>query len=437
MSEFKTRVSNAAIPHNAKEPKDIFEVGEMLSHTYEIRGLLGAGGMGQVFNAYDHRLERHVAIKGAWPFVEHDSLTAEAKALANLQHAGLVTVHAMGIHEGVNYLVMERLHGLPLSEHIDMRGDASPFTADEAIDILIGIADALAAVHRAGIIHRDLKPDNIMLTPGHRVVLLDFGIRQTNEEAAAETEVYGSPLYLAPEVVKSCVQAPEAHLVDLYALGCIAFELLTGRPPFEASSVMKILMRHVSDPAPRAGDARPDLPLHLDRLVNEMLAKTPADRPCSIDVVAAWLRAIRRDRTGSSHETHLNVLIVDDDSDMRGLLEACVDHAVPGAQVRTAHDGTKALELFRQKPPEVMLLDLQMPGMSGVEMCMHLRATTLAAQTTIVAVSAHASDEDLSLLRKLGVVNFVSKKTSPDELISDLVDLVRSIYSTRDRILRG
>jgi serine/threonine-protein kinase len=417
------------------EPDDIFTVGELLNGVYEVRGLLGSGGMGQVFEGYDLRLRRAVAIKAAWEFVGSELLTAEARVLAHLHHQGLVTVHAMGTHKGVDYFVMEKLSGVTLADHIDTSGGAAVFTVDEVLDTLIGMAEALAAVHRAGITHRDLKPDNIMLTPGHRVVLLDFGTRHT--EVQERGGVYGSPLYMAPECVKTAVNPAHKNQVDIYAFGCIAFEMLTGTAPFEADTIDEILRSHVHAPPPRVSSRRRDISVHFDRLINEMLAKEPADRPQSIDVVAAWLRAIRRDHTGSSRETHLNVLIADNDPKMLGLLESCVAQAAPTARVRTAVDGVEALDQVRQRAPDVLLLDLRLPRMTGMELCMHLCGSSLADETAIIVVSAHASESDIALLQTLGVSSFVSKRSGPDVMIAELVELMRGIYSTHARIVDG
>lgn len=424
-------------PAADRDYSDLFRPGEVLEGGYEVQRVLGSGGMGQVFEGHDRRLGRPVAIKASWPHVGPAPLRSEARALAGLQHPGLVTVHAMGQHRGIDYLVMERLYGLTLEDHLRQRRGESPFSLEEMLDAVIGVADALAVMHRAGLVHRDLKPGNIMLAPGHRMVLMDLGVSQSQREAGAEERVYGSPHYIAPEAATATVREGKAHLVDIYALGIICFEMLIGRPPFRADEPMKLLRMHVAEIPPRVASLRDDIPVHLDRLISEMLAKDPDRRPQSVEVVAAWLRAIRRGHCAPDQpKENLRVLIADDDPDMRALLEACVDEAVPGAEVEMASDGDEALALFRRKPPDVMLLDLRMPGMSGLELCMYLRGTTLAQNTSIVAVSAHASARDRNLLEQLGIVDFVSKQTSSQQLLVDLLQLLRGIEHTRTRILR-
>lgn len=411
-----------------------FSAGEILSGTYVLRDILGAGGMGQVWDAFDKKLGRPVAIKISWPHAPEDLLTEEAQAMAQLQHPSLPAVHALGSHEGVDYIVMERLYGRTLAEHTDARR-TRPFTTDELLDILIGITDALGVIHRAGFVHRDLKTENVMLATG-RVVLLDFGVMQTAEVAATNDMVFGSPHYLAPEAALLNIAADKAHLVDVYALGAMAFELVAGWPPFDAEQLPELIMRHVRSPVPDLRALRSDLPDELIRLVEAMLAKSPDERPYSMDIVGTALRTIRRDRHQHSHAAPLSVLIADDDPDIRLLLEACVENAVPGAQIRMAADGNEAYERFLAHPPHLMLLDLRMPGMNGIELCMHLRGTNVAEDTAILAVTAHATERDREALERLGVLECVNKRVDSGALISRLVELVRGIQQTRAHILQ-
>jgi serine/threonine-protein kinase len=155
----------------------IFATGELLDGIYEIMLLLGRGGMGQVFEAHDHLLNRRVAIKAAWPNPLSPPLRNEARALAAFQHPSLVSVHTLGEHRGIDYLVMERVYGVSLTQHAATRwGSGERFSPAEVVQILLPASEGLSVVHRAGLVHRDIKPDNIMLTPAHRVVLMDFAV---------------------------------------------------------------------------------------------------------------------------------------------------------------------------------------------------------------------------------------------------------------------
>src|SRR5438046_4450073 len=147
---------------------------------------------------------------------------------------------------------MERLYGLSLREHLVRRRRAGQrFTVEETVDVLLALADTLDAVHRAGVAHRDLKPGNVMLAPGKRVVLMDFGIFLPAYASDGERRpLAGTPEYMAPEAVTQRTHAVDAHLADLYALGVLGFEMLTGAPPFTGDDPTAVLRQHAHSPAP-------------------------------------------------------------------------------------------------------------------------------------------------------------------------------------------
>ena len=220
---------------------DIFSPGEVLAETYVIRAVLGAGAMGQVFEAYDRALNRKVAIKAGWPGLEGAPIRKEAQAVAAVRHASMPIVHAVGVHRGVEYVVMERVYGLSLEAYLDKkRAVGEALSIDEVMGLLLAIADGLSAVHRAGIAHRDIKPGNVMLAPDNRVVLVDFGLFLPEFDVCSPETIDGSPQYMAPEVIRNRVEAGLGHLNDLYALGVLAFELLTGELPFSGSTPAEV-----------------------------------------------------------------------------------------------------------------------------------------------------------------------------------------------------
>ena len=279
-------------------PRTLFPIGEVLSGTYEVRGLLGEGGMGQVFDARDRPLNRDVAVKAYWPITESVTsglLQREAQALAAIPHPGLATVFALGRHNDIEYLVMERIRGAPLDDEMTKRhriGSRMPIR--ESIRILLSIAGVLNAVHQAGCLHRDVKPGNVMLAQHERVVLMDFGLFLPEGELASRPDLAGSPNYMAPESIRDRVLTGSGHLVDLYALGVIAFELLAGRLPFSGRSLEDTFDQHVNAPVPDLLLLAPEAPPRLAVLACELLAKDPYDRPESEEVV--WrLKAIRDD----------------------------------------------------------------------------------------------------------------------------------------------
>ncbi|HZU85635.1 MAG TPA: serine/threonine-protein kinase, partial [Polyangiaceae bacterium] len=219
----------------------LFEPGQLVADVYEIRSLLGAGGMGEVYDAHDKALNRRVALKVERPTIAPDYLLREGRALAAIRHPGVVTVHTIGQHRGVSFLVLERVYGLSLDRMIDQRRSRGErFPVAEALDLLVSIADALSVVHRAGLAHRDVKPGNVMLAPGGRVVLMDFGLVLPNADRAGHKIAAGSLQYMAPEALTADVAEGAAALVDVYAFGVLAYELLTGIVPFDRSEAREL-----------------------------------------------------------------------------------------------------------------------------------------------------------------------------------------------------
>ena len=272
---------------------NLFEIGAVLNDTYELRGMLGQGGMGQVYDAYDRYLSRPVAIKVAWPTVGASAVRKEAQALAAIRHPSMVVVYASGTHAGTEYVVMERVPGLTLASHIRRRvSSGKPFLVPEAVEILSAVAEGLAAVHRAGIAHRDVKPDNVMLAPSGRVVIMDFGVFVPEFAIAAHTVASGSPAYMAPETISGTVGGGGGFLVDVYALGVMAFELLTGELPFPGVTAPDVYMKHLSAQVPTVRSRRSEVPLALDHLVSALMTKDPSERPQNLDDVAHQLRAM-------------------------------------------------------------------------------------------------------------------------------------------------
>ena len=228
--------------------------------------MLGVGGMGTVYEAHDRELNRRVALKLAQSPSPEFSLRKEAQALAAIRHPSMVTVYALAKDRGIELLVMELVRGTTLHEHIHKAArEGKRFTVAEVIETLLGIADGLAAVHASGISHRDIKPANIMLAPGNRTVLMDFGLF-TPEFERLET-VAGSPEYMAPEIYAASVEAGAGHLVDLYALGVVAYELLIGRPPYRGANALDTLGMHLRAPIPEVTAERADVPPELAALV--------------------------------------------------------------------------------------------------------------------------------------------------------------------------
>jgi serine/threonine protein kinase len=252
---------------------------------YRLERLLGAGGMGTVYLAYDPRLERRIALKivpqdaGA-DGTRTDRFLLESRLAAAIEHPNIVPVHETGDENGTLFIAMRCVDGTDLGVLLERDGPLSP---DRAVASLDGIAAALDAAHARGLIHRDVKPSNVLVTAPdgsgrEHAYLTDFGISKLIAGAAALTatgQLLGTAGYVAPEQVQGHDVDGRA---DVYSLGCVLFESLTGEQPFVRDTPVAVLHAHVNEPAPRASELRVELPIDLDEVLACALAKRPADR---------------------------------------------------------------------------------------------------------------------------------------------------------------
>jgi serine/threonine-protein kinase len=410
-------------------PLAIFEAGEIVSDTYEVRKMLGTGGMGEVYEAHDRVLNRRVALKVVRPGIAGDYLLREGRALAAIHHPGIVAVHTMGMHRGVPFLVMERVHGLSLDRMLDeRRSRGEHFGVAEALELTVAIADALNVVHQAGLAHRDVKPGNVMLAPGGRVVLMDFGLVLLDADRAGHRSVAGSLHYMAPEALSGDVAEGAANLGDVYALGVLAYELLVGITPFEeGTEALEVYKAKIKLPLPRVRAARPDVPKALDDLIDKLMSPEPHDRPEGAEAALWQLRSMRDLLRHGGEGRPFSVLVVDDDEDVREALTLYVRAAAPRAQIESTSDGRQAVQSVRKRVPDLLLLDLDLPDINGIEVCMLLRGMELGDSCNIVSVSGRATRADVELLQQLGVRSLVK---GPN-LMKELVDLVKGMHPAR------
>src|SRR5215204_384665 len=262
---------------------------------YEPGDLLGGGGMAEVYLAHDQVLGRDVALKilrGQYAneegFVER--FRREAKNAAALNHPNVVQVYDQGsTGDGTYYIAMEYVPGVTLAERLKREGPLEP---GEAAGVAARVAEALAVAHERGIIHRDIKPQNVLLTASGGAKVADFGIaRAASAETVTETSlILGTASYMSPEQVRGERVGPQS---DLYSLGVVLYEMLTGRLPHEASDPIATAMKHLERPAPHPRDANPVVPEELDALVVRLLSKDPEERYPGAAELAEDLRRIR------------------------------------------------------------------------------------------------------------------------------------------------
>ncbi|MEU8626500.1 tetratricopeptide repeat protein [Streptomyces sp. NPDC048669] len=263
----------------------------LIQSRYRLLDLIGRGGMGEVWRARDESLGRQVAVKCLKPMgPQHDQdftrilrerFRREARVAAALQHRGVTVVHDFGEHEGVLYLVMELLDGRNLSQLLE-DNEQHPLPVDDVVDIAEQVADALGYTHQQGIVHRDLKPANIMRLADGTVKICDFGIARLGHDISVTSRLtgvgiaMGTPHYMSPEQISG---GQIDHRSDLYSLGCVLYEIATGAPPFDLDDAWGVLVGHRDTQPEPLRSHRAELPGFFDRVVLELLAKTPEQRP--------------------------------------------------------------------------------------------------------------------------------------------------------------
>ncbi|WP_426515340.1 Stk1 family PASTA domain-containing Ser/Thr kinase [Diaminobutyricibacter sp. McL0618] len=254
-------------------------IGRLIDGRYQVRSRIARGGMATVYLATDLRLERRVAIKVMHGHLADDNtfksrFVQEARSAARLAHPNVVNVFDQGQDSDMAYLVMEYLPGITLR---DLLKDYGKLTPEQTIDIMEAVLSGLAAAHKAGIVHRDLKPENVLLADDGRIKIGDFGLaRAASQNTATGQALLGTIAYLSPELVTRGVADARS---DIYALGIMMYEMLTGEQPFQGEQPMQIAYQHANDTVPTPSSKNPAVPPELDEIVLWATAKDPDHRP--------------------------------------------------------------------------------------------------------------------------------------------------------------
>jgi serine/threonine-protein kinase len=268
-------------------------VGRVIDGRYAVTSRIARGGMATVYLALDRRLDRDVALKVMHSHLADDQqFTArfirEARSAARLSHPGVVAVFDQGEDDGLLYLAMEYLQGRTLRQVL---GELGVLTPGEALDVVEPALEALAAAHAAGIVHRDVKPENVILTDDGRVKVADFGLARAASALTSSSGVLmGTAAYMAPELIADGVADARG---DVYAVGVMIFEMITGRQPFSGDVPVRVAYRHVHEDVPPPSSVIPRLPEPLDVLVTTATARDPDRRPADAVALLALERGAR------------------------------------------------------------------------------------------------------------------------------------------------
>src|SRR5438874_5890890 len=387
---------------------------------YRVIERIGRGGMATVHRAYHPGLDRYVAIKVLPDFFADDPgyrerFQQEARSVARLKHPNILEVFDFGYEEGLAYLVLELVEGGTLQDRV-----GSPMELHEVVLILEQLAGALDHAHAHGILHRDLKPSNILLHKDGTPVLADFGLAKmagSLRRLTSSGTVMGTPEYMSPE---QAADDPTGPASDLYSLAVVAYEMLTGRVPFQADTPAATLLCHVTRDMPPTRELRGELSAHLEDVLRRGLAKRPQERYESAAAFVAALKPAawpaRRGEVASASpatrrlvlpERPPVVLVVDDAEANRELIEACL--AGVECTVRSAMDGPSALKSIQASPPDLVLLDVQMPGMDGFEVCRRIKATSASRLIPVVMITSLDDTTDRVHALEAGADDFMTK----------------------------
>jgi cyclic di-GMP phosphodiesterase len=434
---------------------------------YRVLERLGAGGMGVVFKAEHIRLRRQVAIK-VMPVEPDHSATlllrfySEVRVIAQLVHPNIVAAIDAGEVLGpipddpvLHYFVMEYVPGQDLEEYVLERGALDPALA---CDIIQQVAAALGEANKHNMVHRDIKPSNILITPEGQAKLLDFGLARTVMQRVTEPgTVLGTLDFMAPEQVR------DASMVDiradLYALGGTLYWCLTGKLPFAPQkNVAQDLARRLTQPPPSVVAVRPDIPRELDALVTRLMTLDPAGRyqtpeavrEALLPWVAGGLKAYKAaesvcraaplvlETTGGRltssmlhpAERTYQILVVDDEPAPRML--CCSVLKAEGIACDEAEGGLEALAMVRKKSYDLVLLDINMPDVSGLEVCRRLREDPPSPHLKLITLSGFANPDDMAQMLLAGADDFLAKPFSVVQLQARVKAVLR-LKEAQDR----
>ncbi len=399
-------------------------VGTLIDDQYRVLRLLGRGGMGIVLLAEDIRLEREVALKVIAPHAmqrerNQKLFVTEARAMAGVRHENVVQIYAFGHHEHWPYFAMEYVPGITvgtwLARHKPGRGQ--PASIDELIGILDQVCRGLGAIHDRGIVHADIKPGNVLIGPAFRVAVTDFGLVRALGKRDENELVVGTPAFIAPEVVYSENPMFDQR-ADVYSLGVMAYEMFTGTLPYDIETVGQLFEVHMRrQPLEPASQRSDQVPESFDEVLARAIERDVDKRYPTAD---AFRKALFNAREHISRRglPGVRILLADDDEDFTELARETLAFAFPAARIECVSDGASALRALEREPASLAVIDLDMPGLNGIELTAAIRSEKVHAKMPIIVVTAIGGGSDWRLLQQLGADGFLVKPLDPYALVT-------------------
>jgi serine/threonine protein kinase/DNA-binding CsgD family transcriptional regulator len=420
-------------------------IGRKLRNRYLIHEHLGEGSTATVYKAFDERLNRAVAVKMLLPQVRDSTRTRffqEATAAAQLNHPNIMSIYDVDEEKGRPFLVVEYVEGETLVAFI-------PTSPTTVVELGRQIALALHYAHEREVIHRDIKPANIKVTPQGHVKIMDLGLALPREavRVTAHGMVIGTPAYLSPEQAQG---HDLDHRTDIYSLGIVLYEMVTGQLPFNADDIGALLLQQVKQPPPPPRLISSEIPPALEAVILKTLEKSPARRYQSCGALAAALEASlaqagadNQSGSGPAHSTWadtlqapspgtasrpqrrtLRVILADDHSLLRRSLSALLETREEFVVVAEAGDGETALQQTLSIQPDVLLLDLNMPRRGGLDILPEVRAG--APDVKVLVLTGREEEAYIVRALRAGAHGYILKS-------SDEIDLLEAI----SRVMRG
>lgn len=402
-------------------------LGRTLRNRYQITELLGEGSTATVYKALDQRLGRDVALKVLLPHVKdtvRKRFFQEATAVAQLNHPGIMAIYDIDEEGDSNFLVIEFVEGATLADFI-------PAPPDKVIDIGRQIAQALHYAHERQIIHRDIKPANIIVSPAGQVKIMDLGLALPRDAKRVTTAgmIIGTPAYLSPEQAQGMTLD---YRTDIYSLGIVLYEMATGDLPFTSDDIPALLLQHVKEiPAPlRMVD--PNIPVALENTILKALEKNPARRFQSAGAMAQALGASLNPNANSEAPTQpsqsvhapaerapLRIALADDHAVLRKTLVNFLSQRDEFVVVGEAGEGDGALRLATELQPDILLLDLNMPGKGGLDVLPDIRAQ--APNVKVLVLTGRDEEWYITQALRAGAHGYVLKSASENDLIDAIL----------------